>query len=106
MTASPRSVAHSPTPVPSDVPLEALSETGIRAVIAMDAVPARKEGGGTMPGLRAAHLFGLVDGESTVESILDLCDILGVCRMERHEALEVLGDLVRVGAIELRRRRR
>ncbi len=46
----------------------------------------------------AAYLLSLVDGRSTFEVILGICDI------RRDQALAVLAYLVQVGAIELRGR--
>jgi hypothetical protein len=46
----------------------------------------------------AAYLLSLVDGRTTFEAILDICD------MGRHVALLVLMHLLRVGAIELSER--
>ncbi len=45
---------------------------------------------------RSGFLVACVDGVSDVASILD------VCAMRREEALDLLGRLVRLGAIELR----
>ena len=44
---------------------------------------------------RAAYLLSLVDGECTLGTILDVCD------MDHDEALDILTRLAGLGAIEL-----
>ena len=44
---------------------------------------------------RAAYLLSLVDGECTLGTILDVCD------MDHDEALDIFTRLVGLGAIEL-----
>ncbi len=44
---------------------------------------------------RAAYVLSLVDGECSVETILDVCD------MERDEAVGILRDLLALEAIRL-----
>jgi hypothetical protein len=64
----------------SSIPLLAVTAEGLR-FLPLDA--------------EAAYLLSLVDGRTTFEAILDICDI------GRHEALLVLMHLLRAGAIEL-----
>ena len=47
---------------------------------------------------RAAYLLSLVDGQCTVELILDICRL----ELGRDEALSTLSHLLQLGAIELR----
>jgi hypothetical protein len=63
------------------VPWLAISAVGLRS-LPLDA--------------RAAYLLSLVDGQCTVELILDICD------MDRDEALGIVAHLLELGAIELR----
>ncbi len=44
---------------------------------------------------RAAYLLSLVDGECTLGTILEVCD------MDQAEALDILERLMNLGAIEL-----
>ena len=44
---------------------------------------------------RAAYLLSLVDGESTLGTILEVCD------MDHDEALDILERLMGLGAIDL-----
>jgi hypothetical protein len=69
------------TPVPLDaVPRLAVTAEGLR-LLPLDA--------------RAAYLLSLVDGRSTVDVVLD------VCEMAREEAIGILVQLLRLGAIAL-----
>lgn len=45
---------------------------------------------------RTAYLLSLVDGQCSVETIIDICE------MNREEALDLLARLLQLGAIELR----
>ncbi len=47
---------------------------------------------------RGAYLLSLLDGRSTVETILDICRP----ELERDDALGILANLIQLGAIELR----
>lgn len=47
---------------------------------------------------RAAYLLSLVDGHCTVELILDICQP----ELERDEPLDLLAQLLQLGAIEVR----
>jgi hypothetical protein len=89
--------------------LQAVSDTDVdgptsevRAIVPLFAVPWLAL---TLEGLRflpldprAAYLLSLVDGECTVETILDIC----VAELGRDEALAILARLLHLGAIDLR----
>ncbi len=45
---------------------------------------------------RTAYLLSLVDGQCSIETILDICEL------GRDEALDLLGKLLQLGAIALR----
>ena len=47
---------------------------------------------------RTAYVISLVDGQCTVETILDLCEV----EVAREQALDALAHLLELGAIELR----
>ena len=47
---------------------------------------------------RTAYLLSVVDGQCTVETILDICEV----ELSRDEALRLLAHLLQLGAIQLR----
>jgi hypothetical protein len=47
---------------------------------------------------KAAYLLSIVDGRSTVETILDICE----SELPRDDVLAILARLLQLGAIELR----
>jgi len=76
--------------------------SGVRPLIPLFAVPwlaITVEGLRFLPlDARSAYLLSLVDGQCSIEMILDICGR----EVAREEALEVVGYLLQLGAIELR----
>jgi len=76
--------------------------SAVRPLVPLLAVPwlaIKAEGLHSLPlDARSAYLLSLLDGECTVETILDIC----AQEIGRDDALSILAELLRLGAIALR----